>query len=56
MLPAHATLVLALVVGGLGVALHVRWLVAVALLVPWLVGLAVGRVARAGGREGGHHS
>ncbi len=55
-MPVLAILVLALVFGGLGFALHVLWLVAVAFLVLWLVGFAVGRGARAGGRRRGHHS
>jgi len=54
-MPVLAILVLALVFGGLGFALHVLWLVAVVLLALWLVGFAVGRGARTGWRGRGHH-
>ncbi len=35
-------LVLALIFGGLGFALHILWIVAVVLFVAWLIGLALG--------------
>jgi hypothetical protein len=44
-------LLLALILGGLGFALHVLWWVALALLVLWLVGWAVSSGASAGGRR-----
>jgi uncharacterized membrane protein YtjA (UPF0391 family) len=36
-------LVLALLLGGLGFAVHVLWWIAVVLFVVWLVGLVLGR-------------
>ena len=39
---------LALLLGGLGFAVHVLWLAAVIVLLFWLVGFAVGRGERAG--------
>lgn len=42
-------LLLALVLGGLGFAVHVLWYVAAAVLVIWLVGFLV-RTAEGGGR------
>ena len=41
-----AVLLLALLFGGLGFALHALWIVAVVLLVAWLVMLVAGRGAR----------
>jgi len=41
-----ALLILALLFGGLGFALHALWIVAVVLLVAWLVALVTGRGAR----------
>ena len=35
-------LVLALIFGGLGFALHILWVVAVVLFIAWLIGLALG--------------
>ncbi len=36
-------LLLALVLGGLGFAVHILWIAALVVLVLWLVGFAVGR-------------
>lgn len=43
-------LLLALLLGGLGFAVHVLWIVAVVLLVLWLIGWLVG-AAETGGRR-----
>lgn len=45
-----AVLVLALLFGGLGFAVHVLWWIALALLVLWLVGFVFG-AAEGGGRR-----
>jgi ABC-type dipeptide/oligopeptide/nickel transport system permease subunit len=44
-------LLLALVLGGLGFALHVLWIVAAVVFVGWLLGFAVARGELAGGRR-----
>ena len=49
-MPVLAVFVLALLLGGLGFAIHVLWLVAVVVLLFWLIGFAVGRGERAGRR------
>ena len=41
-----ALILLALLFGGLGFAVHALWIVAVVLLVAWLIALMVGRGAR----------
>jgi hypothetical protein len=41
-------LLIVLLFGGLGFALHLLWIVAIVFLVLWLVGLAVGRGESAG--------
>lgn len=43
-------LLIALLLGGLGFAVHVFWFVAVVVFVLWLVGFAFGRGRRAGSR------
>ena len=43
-------LILALLFGALGFAVHVLWIVAVVILVFWLVGFALGRGESAGAR------
>lgn len=40
-----------LLFAGLGVALHVLWVLAVVLLILWLVGFAIGRGENAGSRR-----
>jgi hypothetical protein len=45
-----AILLLALIFGAFGFAVHVLWFVAVVVFVLWLVGFAVGRGASAGSR------
>jgi hypothetical protein len=45
-----AILVLALLFGAVGFAVHILWIVAVIVFVLWLVGFAVGRGANAGAR------
>jgi hypothetical protein len=45
-----ALLLLVLLFGGLGFALHFLWIVAAVLLVLWLIGFAVGRGASEGSR------
>jgi len=46
-------LLLALLLGGLGFAIHVLWWVAVAVLVFWVIGFAFGRGQSSGyGRRG----
>jgi hypothetical protein len=46
-------LLIALILGGLGFAVHVLWWIALAVLVLWLIGFAVGGAAHAasGGRR-----
>lgn len=44
-------LLLALLFGGLGFAVHVLWWVALAVLVLWLIGFAVGGATVGGGRR-----
>lgn len=46
-------LLIALILGGLGFAVHVLWWIALAVLVLWLIGFAVGGAAgaAAGGRR-----
>lgn len=43
-------LLLALILGGLGFAVHVLWLVAAIVFVFWIVGFAIGRGESAGAR------
>lgn len=43
-----AVLILALLLGGLGFAVHVLWFVAAVIFVMWIVGFAFGRGATAG--------
>lgn len=43
-------LLLALILGGLGFAVHVLWIVAAIVFVAWLVGFALARGEGAGGR------
>jgi len=43
-------LLLALLLGGLGFAVHLLWILAVVVFVLWLVGFAVGRGATSGSR------
>jgi len=45
-----AILVLALLFGAVGFAVHILWVVAVIVFVLWIVGFAVGRGANAGAR------
>jgi hypothetical protein len=45
-------LLLAVILGGLGFAVHLLWLIAAVVFVFWLVGFAVARGERAGGRRG----
>lgn len=44
-------LLLALVLGGLGFAVHLLWIVAAIVFVFWLVGFALARGETAGGRR-----
>lgn len=44
-------LLIAVILGGLGFAVHVLWWVALAVLVLWLIGFAVGGAAVGGGRR-----
>ena len=44
-------LLLALVLGGIGFAAHVLWWIALAVLVFWLIGFAVGRGRASGERR-----
>ncbi|MBR7828042.1 hydrophobic protein [Actinospica sp. MGRD01-02] len=44
-------LLLALVLGGLGFAVHVLWWIALAVLVVWLIGFVVERGAASGSRR-----
>jgi hypothetical protein len=41
-------LLIAVLLGGLGFAVHILWWIALAVLVLWLIGFAVGRGAPAG--------
>lgn len=50
MLLILAVLLIALILGGLGFAIHVLWWVALAVLVIWLVGFLF-RAAEGGGRR-----
>lgn len=43
-------LLLVLIFGGLGFAIHILWVVAVIFFVLWLIGFAVGRGASSGSR------
>ena len=47
-----AVLLLALILGGVGFALHWLWIIAAIVFLFWLVGFAVGRGEMAGGRRG----
>jgi hypothetical protein len=44
-------LLLALVLGGLGFAAHVLWIIAVVVFIAWLIGFAVRRGESAGARR-----
>lgn len=46
-------LLLALVLGGLGFAVHILWWIALAVLVVWAIGFLVGGTAHAGVGSGG---
>jgi hypothetical protein len=46
-----AVLLIALILGGLGFAIHVLWWIALVVLVLWLLGFLV-RMADGGGRRG----
>jgi hypothetical protein len=52
MLIILAVLLLALILGGLGFAIHILWWIALVVLVIWLVGF-VARSAEGGGRSRG---
>jgi hypothetical protein len=45
-------LLLALILGGLGFAIHVLWFVALVVFVFWLIGFGFGRGRSAGSRRG----
>lgn len=47
-----AVLLLALILGGVGFALHWLWIVAVIVFLFWLIGFGFGRGEAAGGRRG----
>jgi hypothetical protein len=53
--PLLVIFLLALLLGGLGFAVHVLWLIAVIVLVFWLIGFAVGRGQRMGRRGRWRH-
>jgi len=44
-------LLIALLLGGLGFAVHLLWIVAVVVFIAWLVGFAIARGEGAGGRR-----
>jgi hypothetical protein len=44
-------LLLALLLGGLGFAVHVLWIVAAVVFIAWLIGFGVARGEGAGGRS-----
>lgn len=44
-------LLIAVILGGLGFAVHVLWWIALAVLALWLIGFVVGRAEAAGGRR-----
>jgi hypothetical protein len=44
-------LLLALVLGGLGFAVHVLWIVAAVVFLFWLIGFGIGRGAETGSRR-----
>lgn len=44
-------LLVALVLGGLGFAVHALWWIALVVFIVWLIGFAVGGGAQAGGRR-----
>jgi hypothetical protein len=46
-----AVLIVALILGGLGFAVHVLWWIALVVFVAWLIGFGVGEGAAAGGRR-----
>lgn len=48
---ALLVLLLALILGGLGFAVHVLWWIAIIVFVLWLVGWAIGRGESSGGRR-----
>ena len=47
-----AVLILAIILGGLGFAIHVLWWIALVVLVIWLVGFLARSSASAGGSRG----
>ncbi|HQU27305.1 MAG TPA: hypothetical protein PLS29_09790 [Acidimicrobiales bacterium] len=53
-MPVLVILLLALLLGGLGFAIHVLWLAAVLVLLIWLIGYALGRGERVGRRGRGY--
>jgi hypothetical protein len=52
MLLIVAVLLLALILGGLGFAIHVLWWIALAILVIWLLGFLLRTAEGSGGRRG----
>lgn len=46
-----AVLILALILGGLGFAVHVLWWIALVVFVLWLIGFGISEGAGAGGRR-----
>jgi len=44
-------LLIALIFGGLGFAVHALWWIALIVLILWLIGFAVGGAANTGGRR-----
>lgn len=51
MLVVLLVLLLALILGGIGFAIHALWWIALAIFVFWLIGFAVGRDRAAGERR-----
>jgi hypothetical protein len=46
-----AVLILALILGGLGFAVHVLWWIALVVFVAWLIGFGISEGAGSGGRR-----
>lgn len=46
-----AVLILALILGGLGFAVHVLWWIALVVFVAWLIGFGIREGASSGGRR-----
>jgi len=46
-----AVLILALILGGLGFAVHVLWWIALIVFVAWLIGFGISEGAGSGGRR-----